>query len=217
MVNSSIVACPLFSGIEEEKIATLLTCLSAKKQRYKKSSFIFREEDKAASVGIVVSGSVNVIQEDYWGNRIILAHIGSSGLFGEAYSCAGVERLPISVVASDDCEVVFLDYRKIITTCSAACVFHTSLISNMIQILANNNMRLTKKLEHLSKRSIREKLLSFLSTEAVKQNKSTIAVPFDRQELAEFLGVDRSALSRELSNMKKEGLVSYEKNKFILH
>lgn len=216
MVNGSLIACSLFSGIEEEKIAPLLTCLGAQEKAFKKSSFIFRVDDKASSVGIVISGSVNVIQEDYWGNRIILAHIGPSGLFGEAYSCAGVEKLPISVVAAEDSVILFLDYRKIITTCSAACAFHTRLISNMIQILANNNMRLAKKVEHLSKRSIREKLFSFLSAEAVKQGMNTLTIPFDRQELAEFLGVDRSALSRELGNMKKEGLIDYDKNRFVL-
>lgn len=217
MVNGSIAACPLFLGIEEEKIDALLGCLRAREQSYEKSSFVFHADDKATSVGIVISGSVNVIQEDYWGNRTILAHIRPGGLFGEAYSCAGIERLPVGVVAAEDSTVLFLDYRKIITTCSAACAFHTSLISNMIGVLANNNMKLAKKLEHLSKRSIREKLLSFLSTEAVKQEGSTIEVPFDRQELAEFLGVDRSALSRELSKMKKDGLIAYEKNRFTLY
>ena len=217
MVNSSITDCSLFWGIEEGRIASLLTCLDAKNHTFEKGSFIFRVDDRVVSVGIVVSGSVNVIQEDYWGNRIILAHIEPSGLFGEAYSCAGVEKLPVSVVAAENCEIVFLDYRKIITTCSSACAFHAHLISNMIQVLANNNMRLAKKLEHLSKRSIREKLLSFLSTEALNQKSSIIELPFDRQELAEFLGIDRSALSRELSNMKKEGLISYQKNQFVLH
>ena len=217
MTNITLRSCSLFSGIDEEKIDALLSCLGARNQRYEKSAFIFRADDKASLVGVVLSGSVNVIQEDYWGNRTILAHIGQSGLFGEAYSCAGVEKLPVSVVAADDCEVLFLDYRKIITTCSSACTFHTQLVFNMINILANNNMRLAKKLEHVSKRSIREKLLSFLSAEAVRQKSSTIKVPFDRQELAEFLGVDRSALSRELSNMKKEGLVDYGKNRFTLY
>ena len=194
----------------------LLDCLSARRCFYKKAEFIFHVDDAASSVGVIASGSVNVIQEDYWGNRTILAHGAPGEIFGEAYSCAEEQRLPVSVVAAEDSEIVLLDYRKIVTTCSSACIFHTHLISNMLRIVANNSITLTRKLEYVSKRTLREKILAFLSAESTRGNCSTVFVPFDRQELAEFLCVDRSALSRELGNMKRDGLIDYRKNRFTI-
>ena len=216
MVESSINSCALFKSIGEEDVEALLGCLGARRRVYKKTEFIFRADDVARSVGVVASGSINVIQEDHWGNRTILAHAVPGEIFGEAYSCAEEQKLPISVVAAEDSEIVLLDYRKIVTTCSSACVFHTHLISNMLRIVANNNIILTKKLEYISKKTLREKLLAFLSAETTRSNSATVSIPFDRQQLAEFLGVDRSALSRELSNMRKEGLIDCRKNRFTL-
>ena len=216
MIEISISACPLFKSIEEEEIENLIRCLGAERHRFEKAEFVYRVGDTASSVGVVVSGSVNAIQEDYWGNRTILAHSDAGDLFGEAYSCAEEQRFPISVVAAEDSEVLLFDYRRIITTCTTACAFHTRLISNMLHIIANNSIRLTEKLDHVSKKSLREKLLSYLNSESMRSTTTTISIPFDRQELAEFLCADRSALSRELSNMRKDGLIDYEKNQFTL-
>jgi len=216
MVESSIRNCALFRSIDEESVATLLNCLGARRSLYKKTEFIFHVDDVASSVGVVVKGSVNVIQEDYWGNRTILAHGSPGEIFGEAYSCAEEQRLPVSVVAAENSEIMLLDYRKIVSTCSSACIFHTHLISNMLRIVANNSITLTKKLEYVSKRTLREKLLAFLSAESKQSNSPTVSIPFDRQQLAEFLCVDRSALSRELSNMRRDGLIDYRKNQFTI-
>lgn len=208
---------PLFTGIEETQIESLLSCLSAVKRFYRKGEFVFMAGEKPASIGIVLSGGVRVLQEDFWGRRMILAHIHPGGLFAEAFSCAKKDLLPISVVASEDSEILLIDYRKIVTTCSSACVFHARLIMNMMRILAEKNILLTQKMEHLSKRTTREKLLSFLSAQAVLSgNETTIKIPFNRQELADYLCVDRSALSRELGAMQSEGLLTYEKNRFKL-
>ena len=194
----------------------LLDCLTAARRVYKKDEFIFRAEDKAVSVGIVVSGGVRVIQEDFWGNRMILAQIGPGGLFGEAFSCAGVNKLPVSVAASEKSEVMMVDYRKIVTACTSTCVFHTRLIRNMLRILAEKNIMLTRKMEHLSQRTIREKLLSFLSAQAVGAGSGVVEISFNRQELADYLCVDRSALSRELALMQNDGVLRYDKNRFQL-
>lgn len=216
MLNDDIKKCPLFAGIEEKQLVVLLRCLAATKRAYDKDNFIFELGQKAAYVGIVLTGGVYVIQEDFWGNRVILAHMGSGELFGEAFSCAEVEKLPISVIAANKSEIMLIDYRKIVTSCNAACAFHTSLIKNMLRILADKNMKLTRKMEYISKRSIREKLLSFLSAEAVRKKNNTVVIPFNRQELADYLCVDRSALSRELSLMRQEGIIRYDKNRFEL-
>lgn len=215
-MDISLTSCSLFEDIDKADISSLLECLGAYSCLYKKSEFVFRVDEEATLVGLVISGSVNVIQEDYWGNRTILSHFGPGKIFGEAYSCVGAQRYPVSVIAAEDSETLMLDYRKIITTCHNSCAFHNSLIANMLSILASNNIALTKKLEHVSRRTLREKLLSFLSFEAIRSGNNTVTIPFNRQELAEFLCVDRSALSRELGSMKKAGLIDYRKNRFTL-
>lgn len=215
-IPAAVAQCPLFAGIDDNQLESLLGCLAATQRAYRKDEFIFLAGDKAVSVGVVVSGSVRVLQEDFWGRRMILAHIGPGGLFGEAFSCAEKDTLPVSVAAAEAAGIMLLDYRKIVTTCSSSCVFHTRLVMNMMRILAEKNILLTQKIEHLSKRTTRDKLLSFLSAQALLAGNDTLALPFNRQELADYLCVDRSALSRELGAMHDEGLLTYDKNKFTL-
>lgn len=216
MVNEIVKKCSLFADINEEQLEKLLYCMAAVYRFYAKDEFIFIADNKATSVGIVLSGGVHVIQEDFWGSRTIIAHIEPFGIFGEAFSCAEIDKLPISVVAAQRSEIVLIDYRTIIKSCCSACDFHTQLIKNMLRIIANKNIMLTRKMEHLSKRTTREKLLSFLSENAIWTKSSVIEIPFNRQELADYLCVDRSALSREISLMQKEGLLRYQKNLFEL-
>lgn len=215
-VPAALQRCPLFVDIAEPQMAALLDCLLPVTRAYRKDEFIFRAGDEAASVGIVLSGGVRVLQEDFWGNRTILAHIDPGELFGEAFCCARANTLPVSVVASETSTIMLLKYHRIATPCSSACDFHSRLIMNMMRVLAEKNILLTKKLEHLSKRTTREKLLSFLSAQAVAAQSTTIEIPFNKTELAEYLCVDRSALSRELGAMRDEGLLRYDKKSFEL-
>ncbi|MDR2861269.1 MAG: Crp/Fnr family transcriptional regulator [Syntrophobacterales bacterium] len=215
--NPSVLKkCHLFADIAENDLDALLGCLSAARRGYEKNAFIFQAEDKVFSVGVVLSGSVHVIQDDYWGNRSIFANIGQAGLFGEAFSCAEIEKLPVSVIAAEPAEILFIGYRKIITTCSNTCAFHTKLIKNMMRILARQNILLIQKMEFLSRRTTREKLLSYLSEQALQSKSSSFSIPFNRQELADYLCVDRSALSREMGIMQNEGLLRFNKNYFEL-
>ncbi|MDL2225602.1 Crp/Fnr family transcriptional regulator [Eubacteriales bacterium OttesenSCG-928-M02] len=207
---------PLFLGIAQEDIPGMLACLSAERRTFPRRAYIFHAGDRAGDIGIVLSGGVHIIKEDYWGNRTILAQVGPGDLFGEAFSCAGVERLAVSAVAVEESEILFLHYRKIITQCSSACIFHQRLIENLIQVLAQKNIYLTQKMEVLTKRTTREKLLSYLSTQAVEVGKGSFTIPFNRQELADYLSVDRSAMSTELGKMQAEGLLLFEKNRFTL-
>ena len=216
MITESIGTCPLFKGIERGELKALLQCLGVKQSIYHKDEFIFREAEPAVYVGIVLSGGTNVIQEDFWGNRTILTHVEPGGLFGEAFSCAGTKHLPVSVIAAEKSEIMLIDYRKISSVCTAACDFHSRMIANMMGILANKNILLTRKMEHISKRTTRDKLLSFLSAQAIQAGNNEATIPFNRQELADFLCVERSALSRELSGMKRDGLLDYDKNRFVL-
>ncbi|NLT58179.1 MAG: Crp/Fnr family transcriptional regulator [Clostridiales bacterium] len=209
-------ACPLFDGIDAADLKTLLDCLSATRRRCEKNEFVFLAGDRVTLIGIVLSGGVRILQEDFWGNRAILDNIGPGGLFGEAFSCAEVEHLPVSVMSVLPSDILLVDYRRIITTCSSACVFHARLIRNMLHIMAEKNVRLTQKMEILTRRSTREKLLRYLSAQAQQTGGSSFTIPFNRQELAEYLAIDRSAMSKELSKMQQDGLLRVDRSRFEL-
>lgn len=206
----------LFSGIKDEDISTMLNCLSARIASYQKEEFILHTGDLVDQVGMVLSGSVLIIKEDFWGNRSILSEISPGSLFAETYACIGTTPLEVSTVASSDCKVLFLDFQKLLTTCSSACHFHTRLIRNLLSTLAQKNRILTKKLEHMSQKTTRDKLLSYLSAESLKAKSPSFTIPFNRQQLADYLSVDRSAMSSELGKLRKEGILDYNKNTFLL-
>ncbi|MGI6727886.1 MAG: Crp/Fnr family transcriptional regulator [Anaerovoracaceae bacterium] len=207
---------PLFKEISEKDIPILLNCLSAQSVNYEKNQNIFLVDEKPTKVGIILTGSVQIVKEDIWGNRLILAKLSSGGIFGEAFSCANIEKLPVSVFSCEKSKILMIDYRKIITTCPSSCSFHTKIIQNMLQILANKNIMLTQKIEHLTKRTTREKLLSYLSSQALYFRNNSFYIPFNRQELADYLSVDRSAMSKELCKMRDEGILDFQRNFFKL-
>jgi CRP-like cAMP-binding protein len=211
--------CPLFDGLSPADIETMLPCLSPRKKKYEKDAFIFTEGDEVTSVGIVLSGAVHILREDLWGDRTILMRLGPGKLFAEAFACAGgsgggAPKLEVSVEAAEKTEALFISFEKIIGVCKSACSFHNALVGNLISALARRNIMLMHKMEHITKKTTREKLLSYLSARA-RQNKSNeFEIPFNRQELADYLSVERSAMSAELSRMRREGLIDYRKNWF---
>ena len=207
---------PLFMGIDENDLQSLLVCLKAVSRTYRKDECVFMAGSKATAMGLVVSGGVRVLQDDFWGHRAILAHVGPGELFGEAFSCVEADVLPVSVLTSETSEIMLLEYRKVATTCSSACVFHARLVMNMVRILAKKNILLTRKIEYLSQRTMRDRLLSFLSAQAVMAKSTSLELPFNRQELADYLCVERSSLSRELGAMQADGLIRYTRNRFEL-
>ena len=206
----------LFSGIETHDLDSLCDCLSAKIRNYKANATIFSEGDAAEFVGVVLSGEVQVVKDDFYGNRNILAFISEGQLFGEAFACADVSILPVSVVATSKCTIMLINYRKILTTCSNCCDFHSKLIFNMLRVVANKNVILNQKIEFISKRTTKEKLMAYLASEAKKVGSNSFSIPFNRQELADYLYVDRSAMSNELSKLRNEGVLEFNKDKFKL-
>ncbi|MDL2281245.1 Crp/Fnr family transcriptional regulator [Selenomonadales bacterium OttesenSCG-928-I06] len=194
----------------------MLNCLNAQKRQYNRKQTIFMIGENVTSVGIVLTGNVHIIKEDIFGNRAILADSGEGDLFCESFSCSQTEKLPVTVVAATDSIVLMINYRRIITTCSSACEFHSRLVENMLGILAYKNIALNRKVDYLSKRTTRDKLIEFLSFHQEQANDNVFTIPFNRQELADYLCVDRSAMSNELSKMRDEGLIKFEKNKFEL-
>lgn len=206
----------LFAGVGDSEIELLLSCLSARLCTYKKGEYVLRQGEHLSDIIVLVDGNLHIQKDDYWGNRSILGQISVGEMFGEAYVTPESGAVLNDVVALEDSVVVYFDVKKIITTCSSACRFHATVVQNMFFAISEKNRKLVQKLGHMSKRSTREKLISYLSEEAKRKNSSSFTIPFNRQQLADFLSVDRSAMSNELCKMRDEGLLEFEKNKFTL-
>lgn len=206
----------LFSGVGEQELSAMLSCLNAKLRSYQKGDYVFRQGEHIAHITVLVDGELLVQRDDYWGNRSIISRVDVGEMFGEAYLAPESGTILNDVVASKDSTVIFFDVQRIITTCSSACRFHTLVIQNLFFAISEKNRMLVQKLGHMSKRTTREKLVSYLSEEARRRNSSSFAIPFNRQQLADFLSVDRSAMSNELCKMRDDGLIKFEKNQFTL-
>ncbi len=208
--------CPLFFQIGEEDLLRMLTCLGAKVASFDKKYTIFMEGRPAKQIGIILSGTAQIIRVDYYGNRSILSELGASELVGEAFACAEVQSLPITVVANEPCEVMFIDCAHILHTCSNNCGFHQQLIFNLMKDLAAKTIAFHQRIEITSKRTTREKLMAYLMAQAQKARSNRFEIPFDRQELADYLEVDRSGLSAEISKLRAEGILESRKRQFEL-
>lgn len=207
----------LFVGVSENEIAAMLGCLNARLSTFKKGDYVLREREHLSDIPVLVEGSLHIQKDDYWGNRSILGCIAAGEIFGEAYIAPESDALLNDVVAIENSTVIFFDVKHIITTCSSACRFHSTVVQNMFFTISEKNRKLVQKLVHMSRRSTREKLISYLSEEAKRQNNAHFVIPYNRQQLADFLSVDRSAMSNELCKMRDEGLLSFVKNQFTLY
>lgn len=206
----------LFSGISEEELAAMLACLRAERRDFPKDTFVLRAGDTAQSIGLVLAGSVLVIQEDIWGNRNILSKAGPGQTFAAAFACAPGARLNVSVVAETPATVMFLPVKRVLTVCSSACAHHSRIIRNLLGELAEKNLRFSEKLTHMGQRSTRAKLMSYFSAEAQRLGRYEFDIPFSRQQLADYLAVERSGLSLELGKMRREGLLDFHRSHFVL-
>lgn len=206
----------LFRGVSPDEIKTMFTCLRPDTRTFRRGETILRAGDSVTSVGLVLSGSVSIESDDVWGNRSILDHAASGQLFAETYACLPGEALMINVVANETTQVLFLDISRVLHICANACTFHNKLVRNLLTIASLKNLNLSRRIFHTSSKSIRGRLLSYLSFQATRHGSREFDIPFGRQQLADYLSVDRSALSNELSKMQRDGLLRYEKNHFLL-
>ena len=206
----------LFAGVGEEEIGTMLDCLGAALRQYKKDDYVYRAGEYVRSLTVLVEGCLHIQKDDYWGNRAILGDVAVGEMFGEAYVSPESGALLNDVVAVEDSAVLFFDIQRILTVCPSACKFHSLVIKNLFFEISEKNRKLVAKLGHISNRTTREKLLSYLSDEAKRNKSSAFSIPFNRQQLADFLSVDRSAMSNELCKMRDEGLIEFNKNRFVL-
>ena len=206
----------LLSGISEEELISMLVCLDVKTKSYPKDAFLFHAGDTAESIGLVLSGTILIIQEDVWGNRNIISKAAPGQTFAAAYACAPGSVMDVSVSAETPVTVMFLNVNRVMHTCPSACARHSRIILNLLGELAEKNLRFAEKLTHIGQRTTRAKLMSYFSAEAQRLGKYEFDIPFSRQQLADYLAVERSGLSLELGKMQREGLLEFHKNHFIL-
>ena len=205
---------PLFDGIASNNMEAMLGCTGYHIGTYRKGQVVILEEEQIQHVGIVLSGTVDMVKEDVWGNKTILARMGKNELFGETFACGDDNRSVVTFSVPEDTEVLFIPFYKMMHTCTNACAFHQKLVENMVRILANKNRDLMRKVEIISKKTLREKILTYLSIQSQTQDSLYFEVPLGRVELAAYLNADRSALTRELASMKAEGVIDFHRNMF---
>ena len=206
----------LFAGVSDEELMPMFSCLGARSRSFKKGEYVLKQGEHLSDILILAEGCLYIQKDDYWGNRSILAQIEVGEIFGEAYVAPESGVLLNDVIAIEDSTVFFFDAKRVITTCSSACRFHTLVVQNLFFAISEKNKSLVQKLDHISRRTTRDKLISYLSAEAQRQKSASITIPYNRQQLADYLSVDRSAMSNELCKMRDEGMIIFEKNRFQL-
>lgn len=205
---------PLFAGISSEDLLSVFKCLGSYIKSYKKGEIILLSEETVTCVGVILEGSVKMIKEDLWGNKTILASMEEKALFGELFACGNTMAATVTFLAGKDAKILYLPFDRVMRSCSNSCLFHHRLIENMVTLIADKSVKLMEKLEITTKKSLREKIICFLTIQAQRNNSRYFTVAMGRVELSEYLCADRSALTRELNVMKSEGLIDFDKNTF---
>lgn len=207
----------LFRGTTEDELPHLLDCLAPTYRDYEKNEWILRQGEDVSAVGLVLFGRAQIIEEDFWGNRSILTDAWPGDLFAESYAFLPGEPLRVGVVAAEQSGVMMIDGGRMLDVCASACRYHTRLVHNLLAETARKNLALTRKASHMSKRTTRNKLISYLSGQSLAAGSDAFDIPFNRQQLADYLGVDRSAMSNELCKMRDDGLLEFSRNHFHLN
>lgn len=207
---------PLFFGVKKSELSALLGCLQTRVVSATKGAPVFLEGDEAGFIGLVLEGAVQIVRDDYYGARSVLSHAGPGELFAETYACSNTQTMPVSGYALKDSKIMLFSCRKMLTVCSNACRFHTQLVKNLLQVVAEKNVSLSRKIQFMSQKTTKEKLMAYLLDQAKRANSPEFTIPFDRQALADYLGVERSAMSAELSKLRKDGVLISQGSHFIL-
>lgn len=207
---------PIFFGLTEEELKEMLVCFNARIKTYENEDIIIRQGDMIKNIYLILEGNVNIEKDSYWGRRIIVTQLGVNDNIALAFVASKNVESSIDAVSVGKSKLLILSYEKCTTMCQNVCVKHRNLINNLFEILSKENIELLQKIENISQKTIREKLLTYFSNEAKKNRSNIFEIPFNRQDLADYLNIDRSAMSFELSKMQKEGYIKFEKNKFML-
>ena len=206
----------LFAGIRVDEIQPMLSCLQAVERKYPRGAYIFHTGEEVRALALLVRGTAHIQKEDFWGNRSLLASLAAGDIFAEAYAMPGSGAMRSDVVAVESCTVLLMDVERVLSRCTNSCAFHARLTENLFALLAEKNRILARKVDYLAQRTTRQRLLAYLSEQAQRAGSAEFTIPFNRQQLADFLSVERSAMSAELSRMQAEGLFETERSRFVL-
>ena len=206
----------LFAGIRVDEIQPMLSCLQAVERKYPRGAYIFHTGEEVRALALLVRGTAHIQKEDFWGNRSLLASLAAGDIFAEAYAMPGSGAMRSDVVAVESCTVLLMDVERVLSRCTNSCAFHARLTENLFALLAEKNRILARKADYLAQRTTRQRLLAYLSEQAQRSGSAEFTIPFNRQQLADFLSVERSAMSAELSRMQAEGLIETERSWFHL-
>ena len=209
--------CILFKNINKDDLLSVIKCLGGIVKSYSKDDIIISEGDNAEILGVILEGSVHITRIDYYGNRDIIAGFKKGEIFGETISIIDNNKMLVNVIADEDTKVLIIKMKKILSPCDKPCYFHKEILLNLLHALAKKNIMFNKKIEIMSKKTTKEKLMCYLSFQAKENNSSEFEIPFNRQELADYLGVERSGLSVEINKLKKEGIIDSNKNYFKIN
>lgn len=206
----------LFRGVSVEEVRKVLSCLAARERSYFKGDIIYSTGDTVKEIGLVEEGSVNVVVNFLWGDSNIFGHVEKGEVFAETYAAVADKPLLCDVVAAENCRILFVDMSRLLTTCRNGCEYHNAIIHNIVAISAAKNLGLSSRMMHIASKSIRGRLLSYLNEQSIENGSRYFTIPFSRQQLADYLNVDRSALSNELSKMQKDGLIDFHRSDFYI-
>lgn len=207
---------PLFDNIEKRNLELMLHCLKDSVREYKKGEIIIMDQEDVQYVGIVLSGRVHMIKEDFWGNKSLYSFFHEGDLFGETFAVQKSNKSNVTFIAASNAKILFLSLYHIIHPCPNGCAFHMQISENLYDELGKKNVKMMEKIEVMSKNDLRGKILAYLSIQAQKQDSRYITSPLSRTEMAEYLCANRSSMTRTLSEMREEGIIDYDRNTFVL-
>ena len=205
----------LFRDMTREELSEMSALGALRERAFSRGETILHAGARVSELGVVLSGLVHIESVDYWGNRSILGAVAPGEVFAESYAVCG-EKLMVSAVAAEDTRVLFADLERLLAPDNAACPWQAKLLRALTALCARKNLALSSRIFSTTPKTVRGRLLTFLSEQVVKNGGTKFSVPFDRQQMADYLNLDRSALSKELGKMRDEGLLEFRKNRFRL-
>lgn len=207
---------PLFAGVSPQELETMLDCLGAQRKTYQKGERVLRAGSPVTAMGLVLSGGVLIESVSLWGSAAVIDRVEPGQIFAETYACTPGEPLLVDVSAAQESEVLFLRMERVLAPCPRACPHHSRLIRNLLALSAQKNLTLSRKILHTAPKTVRGRLLSYLSDQALRAGSRSFTIPFDRQQLADYLNVDRASLSSELGKLQREGVLRTRRSRFEL-
>lgn len=202
----------LFENVSNNEVLELLKCIGIKTKVFRKNAFILKAGSKIDYLAVILGGNAVMSKTDSFGKQTVIEKLKMNDIFGHNIVCCGLEKSPVDIVAENECEVLFLPFEKVVTPCEKLCPYHLQLIKNVMKMISKRNSLLNDKIDIIGQKTTRDKILALLET--YRNGQRVFTIPYSREEMAKFLCVDRSAMSRELCRMRDEGILKFSKNHF---